>query len=363
MIDIDYFLVGKLMILINIVLYVFISNYFLKDRRVINSNMFIIILLSIISLYWGLRPFDIGKDTSNYLLSFQSAYNSVSFADYVDRYQSDYLFRGILYLCSKNSNFSIFLFVVSLLSSCGFYLLYYYLRKYDESLIFASHYTPLLILLIFSLFSYVSIYSNIIRNGAALPFALLSVFFIHKRKCTRALFFALFSYMIHSSSLLIIMLSVIAVIVDVSIFVYLFIYIISLILSINGYGIDNLGFVQFISIDKLTLYSNSKHELVYNIGFRYDFTVYNLFFIVMCGVVGNFNNKDFRYYYRLFILLSTFFVLSYNIPFSDRIGLYSWFIIPFILYYSFRSFSHERIFIFSWLMLISFFMLNFLLFF
>lgn len=354
--------VGKLIVLFMILLHIIINDVSLKRNMIFNNRILIIVFLILVSIFWGMRPISVGADTVSYLDFYNTATLYDSLSDYLFRYKSDYVFFSLIYFFSRYLTYPFFLIFISVITSIGFYLVYLNISSSIHNNVLRSYYSSIVIFLFFSLFSYTSIYSNIIRNGMALPFSILAVLNLFNRKWVKYVVFTVFSLLIHSSSIIILVFAFILFTTKINVRVCICIYFVSLILSFKGYGLNNLGIVQFLNIEKLSRYAAGAADTSYKIGFRPGFTVYNFFFFVISFLFGNFRNENFNYVFRLYVLLTSFFLFCYNIPYSDRFGLYSWIIIPVMLFYAFINVKTQLIFRVSSLLIIFFFVINYILF-
>ena len=104
---------------------------------------------------------------------------------------------------------------------------------------------------------------------------------------------------------------------------YLVIYLIASLLSLAGLGFDAFG--EEI-LNQFGMYWDLK-QVTYKVGFRQDFFAYNTVFLVLFILWRRRYNLELI---KLYILTSSWFVLCFNIPFSDRWGMYSWILIPLI---------------------------------
>ncbi len=83
--------------------------------------------------------------------------------------------------------------------------------------------------------------------------------------------------------------------------------------------------------DKSNYLTNDASQ--YNTGFRPGFAVFNLVFALFFYMYSNHLNITDQLF-RLYILLTCLFFACFQIPFSDRVGGYSWNLIPFLSYCS-----------------------------
>jgi hypothetical protein len=138
---------------------------------------------------------------------------------------------------------------------------------------------------------------------------------------------------------------------------FIILYFLAILVSIAGFGFHSISFLESIGSDDLKSLSYSG-DTNYNIGFRLDFVTYNTFFLVL---FLHFLNKDSVkniFLLKYYILTSIIFFFNFYIPFSDRFGLFSWLIIPLLLYNIVNeSYPEKKVFI-STVVVISFFIIN-----
>lgn len=113
-------------------------------------------------------------------------------------------------------------------------------------------------------------------------------------------------------------------------------------LAAFGWGIERLPFLGDFLMRSASEYSGY-FELVndaryYRVGFRPEFTLFVWFFAAWGAFVWYRLKLRDPWYGRVlvvYMLVETLFVCSFNIPFSDRIGLYGFVLIPIIVCYPF----------------------------
>ena len=74
-------------------------------------------------------------------------------------------------------------------------------------------------------------------------------------------------------------------------------------------------------------------ESLYITGFKVQFVAFNSFFLFLFIYIYEQINKlqvfhDYKVYLKYYILSSSVFFLMFHIPYSDRVGLMSWVVIP-----------------------------------
>ncbi|WP_394657580.1 EpsG family protein [Halosquirtibacter laminarini] len=355
----DYILGGQLLVLFFALLWFFISNNFFKKNKILDNKLLIILFLTTVSFYWGLRPFDVGTDTGNYYNAFISIDVSKPIHYYLSSLKGDYLFYIVLYVCRKYLDFSWFLTFCSFITSLGFYLLYknFNLGKKIENHLLA----PVFIFLYFSLFSYTSIYCNIIRNGCALPYSLLFVLKLFNKEYKLSFIYMIVSLSFHMSSIILILIALGLFFVKISVPSCFIIYLSCVTFSILGYGLGSIPLISNLSNARLAGYLGD-NDIGYTTGFRLDFTLYNFFFLLLAYILSDKKDKGFKFFFKLYVLTSSFFVLCYSLIYSDRFGIYSWFLIPIVLLFSINNFPLRKKFLISVLFLFVFWGINIIIF-
>lgn len=281
-------------------------------------SLFFLLLLAILV---GWRSEDVGTDTIMY--SWQ--YNHVEHMD--DR---EPVFKSLIrFLNVFSSNHQVLLVVMAVL----FYSLFaIFLRYRNENVN-----TYLLFLFFLSLFSFKSLGINIIRQGVSLMFLLNAYNYYMKKKWTLVIFFSVFSLFFHLTSLLPLILFISAVqIRNVNFALSVFVF--SLLLAAFNIGIVEIfSLLPFLQdIDPRFGYIENRHDADYQIGFRLSFVIFNTVFLAIAlyvrknlsrfqsQTVGN----EFDNLLVYFSFTSALFFLAFQIPFSDRWGIFSWMVIP-----------------------------------
>jgi len=112
--------------------------------------------------------------------------------------------------------------------------------------------------------------------------------------------------------------------------------------------------------DKRLSYLDPK-DLGYQIGFRLDFVLFNTIFLMLFLVVRkSLNNNFYDYLLKYYCLSSFLFFMAFQINFSDRFGLFSWFAIAPLLAPAFSKSFDKKISILILLMVFSLYIYFFL---
>ena len=325
-----------------------------KDRFIRNDKGLLITFVCFLILFVGTREANIGTDTGNYYnFYFIPVTTQVSsYFEIFTRLKSDFLFEFLVSLSFFHRNFKIFLLMVAIIMNVS---LYTFVRKFTN---FGKNGSSLILFLsIASSFSFLSLEINIIRNGISICFVLLGLYSILKKETKKFIIYIIIAFLFHRTAIIPIAI-ILAVVFSkkVEIKYYLGFYGLVILLSLAGFGFHSVQFLSELGVQDLQNLSYSG-ETTYRIGFRYDFVLYNTFFLAIFLKFTNWNTVD-SFLIKYYILSSAVFFLNFYIPFSDRFGVYSWIIVPILLFNTVNErFPTKKIYI-STLVLIGFFILN-----
>lgn len=292
-----------------------------KYRKV--SISFIFILVGLYALFLGSRNIEIGVDTINYQYWYDSIYQSDIMPNFVEQ-SGDLLFNYLIYILSRFCDFHSFLIIYSIIQ---FSILMKIVLLFTDS---GKDGSPFFLLLnIMCLFSFLSLHINIIRNGLAIYLILLFLYYFNNKEIVKSVFCGLVALLIHYSVIIPIALFLFTRL-KINIRFFYTIYFCSILLSAFGIGIHKLFVFTGVNSTKVDMYINYV-STDYKIGFRPNFVIYNTFFLIVFLLINSHSVKYISYL-KYYLLASSVFFLSFYIPYSDRIGLYSWIIIPFIIF-------------------------------
>ncbi|MGL5561300.1 MAG: EpsG family protein [Tannerellaceae bacterium] len=305
------------------------------------------------SFYWGLRPWNIGTDTGNYLRSFRVMERFTSFSQMIDNVDGDYFFRTLMFLFSRFGAYSMFLLSVSALTSMA--LLYYTRLMSDKGRMFS----PILFMLyIVSVFSFPSMSCNIIRNGLAVSFLLVFSWYLLQGRWVQAACWAVLALLgHHTTAIPILFMVLIRGFEAVKLKWFYYLYGAVVVLSALNFGVHRIGALTELGIDKVNDYFLSD-GFDYRVGFRADFVLFNTFF---AGLFYAINSKTvvYEFYLKYYLLASCLFFFWFHIPFSDRIGLYSWIAIPIVAFLGINERFPVKRQMYSLLMFLMIFIINY----
>lgn len=336
----------------------FIIGIMSNSFRLRKKHYIVYGFILLFALWIGGRPLDIGTDTIAYKYMFESQKGIPLFSGV---YQGDLLFIFISRIGVNWGNYQFCFFAVSFLTLLFTYLFAKKLCK--EEYVGSS---LLLFFCILATHIYFNQQFNIIRSGLSISILYFFFYAIYKKQHIPALIYGTVAIGLHMTMLIpIVILLFIHFFPSLNIKYCIYIYLIAIILSYLGYGVHTFSdFLLGSEIRQIQSYLNG-NDFEYKIGFRIDFVIFNSFFLIWFLYLRNrLKGEDLflDYSIKYYLLTSTIFFLWFYIPFSDRVGAYSWNIIPIILYVSMcKSFPREQK-TYGILTFISIYIINFILF-
>lgn len=293
------------------------------------TRIFSGLLISCLALLVGTRPENIGTDTLNYYIWFENT-KYTSLDDITSNWLtigSDPLFNVILIIGHIIGSYTSVLVIISFLTLFFGYRfcerLCNHLGLNNSIALFCCY------LISFYIFGQ---QINIIRAGLAAVFLLnyyLSVFQSNKKS---AIWYGVIAIGIHFSSIFGILLPLVAKYIKLSKKIYLIGFFVAIILAYTNFGVLNIPFFSNIDLGSKGHYLTSESDK-YITGFRASFALFNTFFAIIFYKYNSFQNNISQPFFRLYILFSILFFFCFQIPYSDRIGAFSWNTIPFITYF------------------------------
>jgi len=327
------------------------SNLFLRqDRNLLISYVVFLIFWS------GTRGIRIGTDTINYFnFYYLRGIRIDNLIDFFTTFKTDFLFEVVMYLTFPFKSFTFFLFSISAIFNIA---LYFFARKFSNYGKDGS--SLMLFLTITCSFSFINMELNIVRNALSITFVLLGLFYVLNKKTKMSVIFFIIAYLFHGTALIPIITIILCNLsskIELKYFIGL--YILAIGLAFIGFGFQSIPFLQNINSEdfKRLIFTG---ETKYRIGFRIDFVLYNSFFLFLFIKFSNLKNNKDIFLIKYFIITSIIFFFNFKVPFSDRIGLYSWIAIPILLFNTVKnSFPQKKLYI-STIVTIGFFVLNYL---
>lgn len=297
-----------------------------------SSHVLAFITILILSVVVGSRGVESTVDTRNYFIGFSRIAHYNSFHDLISYYQftEEPILPIIFFICSLFGSFNLALWIASITTLS---LIYYFCYKFCE---INNIKTPLLLFLTYLISFYIASQQyHVMRSGLAIALLLnFYNYFITGRK-KNAIIFAILAFLTHTTTLIPIICAVCTKYINLSQRKAIILYFVAIVISYAGFGLHQIGFLSDISITKFNNYLTSQDEDRYTLGFRLSFVVFNTVFLFVFLKNKLRNNITYRFYLTLFIYLSIVLFLSFRIPFFDRIGAFSWNIMPILTYYCF----------------------------
>ncbi|MCL9805132.1 EpsG family protein [Flavobacterium amniphilum] len=300
----------------------FSIEYDIKKERSAGFNLvFGIIIALCYSFVFGFRDYSIGSDTKMYVEQFR--YNTL-------RDAKDFGFSILLEILRFFTNERGFFFGVSLLYNLAIILLFY---VWDKSKSYLMYFT------FTSFFFFETFGVNVIRSGLAIAFLLFAIILIIRNKRIKAYLTTAMGVSFHGTVLIPFLFFLIAK-RNISYKLLYGIFFFTIALAYLDIGINSLlDFLPYVNVlfkNRFDSYINKEDWVEYELGFKASFVLFNTLF----AVLGYFFYKKFTntedqnkygYFLKVFLISSSFFFLSFNVAFSDRIGALSWIFLPFVL--------------------------------
>lgn len=308
------------------------DSFFRQDRNLL------IVFVSLMIFFSGTRGLNIGTDTGNYYqFFFLRGQNISGIIEFFTYFQSDFLFEVIMFITFPFRNFTIFTMATAIVFNTTLYIA---IRRFTN---YGKNGSSLLLFLTFaSLFSFVQLEINIIRNGISIAFILLALNEAIKEEYKKMFIFFIISYLSHGTSLIpIAAILLILIAKNTPIKYYIFFYIMTIGVSIAGFGFHSIPILSSINDGYFERLSFAG-ETNYRLGFRPDFVLYNTFFLVVVLFLLKNRSREETFLIKYFMITSAIFYLNFSIPFSDRIGLYSWISLPFLIFTTIRNLSPKK---------------------
>ncbi|EOD6329154.1 EpsG family protein [Providencia stuartii] len=299
----------------------FLLSFFLifNTKKIIN-NIFTIIISILYGIVIGTRDISIGVDTLSYYNIFISNREIPG-----DKFFS--FFTKLSHIVISNpSDF------ILLLSLIFYSLLALFCIKKT-----ASYGNSTLLFLGFISVAYMfEVSTNVIRQGISIAIFLLSLCYLGKTKIKFYLL-SLLSILFHFSSIIMLLFFFITKIMKLKIIV--FIYLVSILLYFFNVSLVTIASITFQYIPYIK-------NIDPRIGFWASGEAINYYGYIKSGILGYIIINTFLmfcyfilykayshlfdndFYIKYFMLLSSLLVLAKDFPFPDRIGVFSWFLIP-----------------------------------
>lgn len=301
------------------------KDFLLQNKLGSYLALFPLIFLILLT---GFREYNVGTDTGSYYRALWLNSPEINLG-------SEFLFSLIaLILRYFGLDYNYFLLLISFLF---YFIVYKSLKNYTDL------YKSNLLITFFScisLFFFLNMSINIIRQGVSLSFLLFAYSLWINKKNNIAILFVLFlSLAFHLTSIIPILLFILSFFMGKfkSFNILIFVYCLSILISYLNYGFLNFSpiFLEFLGGDRRVQYFN-EDDYDYNIGFKPQFAAFNTFFLLISIFVKSrlsdpYLVKQYNILIYYYVISSIILFMAFQLPFSDRWGLFSWFIIPLLI--------------------------------
>lgn len=315
--------------IIILVLFSISKNYFNLRNNSKSKILISILAIIIISITFTLRRLDVGTDTVIYSNFFNSGNPLVQIF-----ILGDPIFFLLIWFFKFIGGFVVFSFFNSLL--LGFCIYKYAKKSLPEN-------WYLLFIFYLSFFIFITLNINLLRTGLAISFFLFGI--SNKNPRLKLLFYIL-SAGTHLSLLFVIIAYETTRIINLR---WSFIVnIIAICFSYSNFQIIPLVNDYIKLPDRISKFAlESAFQFNYKVGFRWEFFIFNLLFLLYFLYVKKFKKNSNLYTKHLiaYINLSSVFYVMFSYPFSDRYGLLSWIFMPFLIVSSIEHIKGNKILI------------------
>lgn len=309
-----------------------------NNKGLVNNLTCFFIILYIILV--GFRAYNVGTDTGNY-------YQFSWLMDFPPESTTEILFywliKGIKSI--EGTTFSFFLLIVSV-------LFFYFI--YKGYILLSKYYNTSILFIVFSfmaLFFASSLSINVIRQGLSLAILIYTYgLWLTNKQIKQIIPFVILSVLIHTTS-----------IIPISFFVminyglkkqslnyFYILYFLGIILSAANVGVLNIApfLNDILQGSRRATYLTDENEQ-YITGFKTQFVAFNTVFLVIFTYINEILkrrkfNFDYEILLKYYIATSFLFFMAFQIPYSDRWGLFSWIVIPLLTAPIFSIYNKPR---------------------
>jgi hypothetical protein len=265
------------------------------------------------------RGFTHQGDTETYLRVF----NNITYTTYENMNELFRLEYGFLLLTKllneANLNSRAYLFTIALIQVVLWVLCYKsYLDK--QKLLLA-------IFLFISFFVSYNLGSNVMRQGIAIPISFLGMRLYFLKKYNLAILCFVIAYSFHHTSLLI----TIAVLLSYPSIRIKWYFIAFFILTfISGLNLSGpiIQLIPGLEADYSHILNATEN---YDVGFRLDFWLLTSFPLILFCLLNEAGKQKVDITFKAYLILASIFIIAFNIPYSDRIGMYPWMLMTILI--------------------------------
>jgi hypothetical protein len=283
-----------------------------------------IFLVSILVFLFGMRGPKIGTDTLMYRFQFMF-YKKLDFGA---EFMISWLMATI-HLFTPDPQ--VYIFSLSAIFLVVLLLASYHFAKH-------FHYNVFFILFSFvSLYFFQSLGINIVRQGVALAFLLLafSLYLKYPTQFYRWIIPIVLAFGFHITSVVVLLVFILVkALKKIDIKYYTLLYFVFVLLSFFKISVLSLGsvFSNLFQGDRRNGYLDGSMAKEFEVGFKPQFVVFNTVFMILFFLLRKYGQKQEQYdvLFKTYIGISCLFFMMFQIPYSDRWGIMSWSLIPFL---------------------------------
>ena len=313
------------------ILYLFSAFYFflvvlmLKDKEINSLDKWIYCFPIFFFIFFvsAFREFSQGTDTHAYLSYFNRIVNlSILDGLFVNRFEIGFAFIVNLFSIFNDDPRSFLIYLA--LMQLGF--LYYSVCKVTSgkaAVVVSFAYA--------SLFIIYNLTTNILRQGFAVSFVILSYHYFIENKLLKYLIASTVAALFHKTALIcLVIFAGYKYIFSLNRLIILWLGLIaSCALGINSILGELLLSVTGLSTEFSYILSDRAYD-GYRVGFRFDFILFSAIPVLLFLIIKKIEISSEKYekYLKLYIVANSIFVFFMFIPYSDRIATYSWSLLP-----------------------------------
>lgn len=306
-------------------------NQFKNDRY--GNILFCGSIIISVGLLVGSRGVDVGTDTEQYYTTYREFSNLriSSLSDYFV-FGGDIFFKIVMMTLSKVVDYNIALILISFTISTLNYL-------FARGIVRLTGYGSISLLFLFMMSNFVTWneQTNIMRAGIGTGFYMCFLLALYKQNIRWAIIYGLLAVGNHFSTAIFIGLSLIAYFSQFKIKTYIISFFVFIALAYIGISVLSVSGFGDIEFKKVEQYTSNIERSSYQTGFRFTFALFNTICLILPLLYRKYLNKVDKYLLKIYILSSILFFMWFTIPFSDRIGAFSWTLIPALIYLSLSS--------------------------
>jgi len=292
------------------ILYMFISARKIK-LSFGTANVFLFLFLFLFVILVGSRDFDLKGDTQTYLRVYYNIKHSID----VGRLEKGFVFLLKMLSFIELTNRQLLYALASLQAFIWYFFIVYFFKDNRKKILF--------VMLLASSFFIYNTGTNVLRQGFAIPLALLSMAFYINKKWFLSLLFLGIATSFHMTAAIIPLTYLLSQKLKFNLTFYFVILIVFTISSAAGLFefFNDIFYSTFGDYDYL--FSESAFE-AYRVGFRPDFWLFSLFPLVLYFFLSDDAKENNLLFIKQYILLFCGFIFLFSFPYSDRFGLYAW---------------------------------------